>query len=120
MIGKWAWLCLGFALGSTATTAHAQRARATPTLSGKLDAYLQPLTQAQEFSGVILIQRGRETLAERAYGFASRELQVPNTRSTRFLIGSISKQFTAAAILLLEQRGQPFDVSVNELAVSSS
>ena len=47
-------------------------------------------------------------LVNRAYGEASYELQVPNSPETRFHIASVSKPFTAGAILLLsEQRSQP-------------
>src|SRR6185437_11740549 len=43
--------------------------------------------------------------ADRAYGDANLELQAPDTTQTRYRLGSISKQFTAAAILLLQERG---------------
>ena len=76
------------------------------SIVARLDAYLAPLVSAHEFSGTILIRRHGETVADRSYGMASREFAVPNDRDTRFLIGSISKQFTAAAVLLLEQQGK--------------
>jgi CubicO group peptidase (beta-lactamase class C family) len=52
-------------------------------------------------SGVALIQRDGVTLAERVDGLADRALGLACTRETRFQIASVSKQFTAAAVLLL-------------------
>ncbi len=76
------------------------------TMGVQLDAYLAPLLNDHEFSGTILIRRRGETIAERSYGMANREFGVPNGPDTRYLIGSIAKEFTAAAILLLEQQGK--------------
>jgi CubicO group peptidase (beta-lactamase class C family) len=57
------------------------------------------------FSGsVLIVEKGRVLIRE-GYGSANREKQVPITPETAFDIGSISKQFTKAAILLLEDRG---------------
>jgi CubicO group peptidase (beta-lactamase class C family) len=55
-------------------------------------------------ASVIVIQNG-EVLHERSYGLASIELGVPNTPDTVFRLGSITKQFTAMAILQLHDRG---------------
>lgn len=59
---------------------------------------------AAEFSGVVLLRRGDTVLLERAYGFADREQAAPNTRATCFQIASLSKQFAAAAVLLLQEQ----------------
>lgn len=58
------------------------------------------------FMGSVLVARGDEVLFSKAYGSANLEWQVPNTLNTKFRIGSITKQFTAAAILLLAERGK--------------
>ncbi len=60
----------------------------------------------EAFMGVVLVARGSEVLFAKGYGMANLEWGIPNTRATRFSIGSNSKQFTAAAILLLEERGK--------------
>lgn len=57
------------------------------------------------FSGVILVAQNGQ-LTERAYGSADREWDIANRPSTRFKIGSLTKQFTAGAMLLLEQDGK--------------
>jgi CubicO group peptidase (beta-lactamase class C family) len=60
----------------------------------------------QHFMGNILIIREKQVLADRSFGSANLEWQIANTASTRFRIGSLTKQFTAASILLLEERGR--------------
>lgn len=60
----------------------------------------------QAFMGAVLVARGTDVLFAKGYGMANLEWSVPNTPTTRFAIGSTSKQFTAAAILLLEERGK--------------
>lgn len=57
------------------------------------------------FMGTVLVARGDEILLDKAYGFANLEWNLPHTTETRFRIGSMTKQFTAAAILLLEEQG---------------
>ncbi len=69
-----------------------------------IEAYLDDQAR-QGFSGTVLVAR-HGVVFQRAYGLADREWGVPNTLDTRFKIGSLSKQFTAAAVLLLVQRGK--------------
>ena len=57
------------------------------------------------FSGVVLAQRSGTTVFERVQGLADHGRREPCTRGTRFQIASVSKQFTAAAVLLLAGRG---------------
>jgi CubicO group peptidase (beta-lactamase class C family) len=61
---------------------------------------------ARQFMGVVLVARGDAVIFSKAYGAANLEWEVPNTTNTRFRLGSITKQFTAACILLLEERGK--------------
>lgn len=58
------------------------------------------------FSGQVLVARGGDVLLHRAYGWADRERRLPLTTSTRVGIASATKQFTAAAVLRLEQEGR--------------
>ena len=69
-------------------------------------AYVRSLVASQHFSGVVRVSRGEHLLWTCAYGEACREWHVPNTPATAFHIGSISKQFTAAAVLLLQDAGK--------------
>lgn len=64
-----------------------------------LDAELTRLTQAEEFSGAIRVQSPDGVLLEKAYGLASYTWDVPATPGTRFDTASITKLFTAVAVL---------------------
>ncbi|MCU1256488.1 MAG: beta-lactamase [Candidatus Angelobacter sp.] len=59
-----------------------------------------------KFMGTVLVAQDGKVLLDKAYGFANLEWEVPNTPTTKFRLGSITKQFTAASILLLEERGK--------------
>jgi CubicO group peptidase (beta-lactamase class C family) len=82
-----------------ATSCFAQDARS-------LDQIVQPYVQDKTFMGSVLVARGADVLLSKGYGSANLEWEVPNTPSTKFRLGSITKQFTAASILLLEERGK--------------
>lgn len=79
---------------------------ASPTPERAVDeifsAYIKPGTPGCSV-GVI---RDSKLVFARGYGLANIEHDVPLTPKTVFDIGSTSKQFTAAAILLLEQQGK--------------
>ncbi len=75
-------------------------------LGAMVDNALSPLVARHDVSGAVLIAHGDHTKMFRAYGLANREWQIPVSRDTRFLIGSISKSFTSAAILRLHDRGK--------------
>lgn len=79
---------------------------AGPSPTSELDAIATTAVARNKFMGAVLVVRDGAVLLDRGYGSASLELEVPNTPATRFRIGSITKQFTAAAILLLEERGR--------------
>ena len=61
--------------------------------------------EQRHFSGAGLVKRGDEVLFSGAYGYAHRGWRVPNTVSTRFDTASITKLFTAVAVLQLVERG---------------
>jgi len=60
----------------------------------------------RQFMGSVLVARGNEVLLSKGYGSANLEWDIPNTPVTKFRLGSLTKQFTAASILLLEERGK--------------
>ncbi len=57
------------------------------------------------FSGVCMLKKGDTPIFEKAYGFANRAFRIPNRVDTRFDTASITKIFTAAAVLQLVQKG---------------
>src|SRR5262245_10538914 len=74
--------------------------------SARMDQVAQTYVSAKQFMGSVLVVRGSEVLLNKGYGSANLEWQLPNTPSTKFRLGSVTKQFTAASILLLEERGK--------------
>jgi CubicO group peptidase (beta-lactamase class C family) len=72
----------------------------------KFDDYIRAYVRNGDFSGSVLVARDGRVLFRKSYGMASYELLVPNAEKTRFHIGSVSKTFTAAAIVLLEKQGK--------------
>jgi CubicO group peptidase (beta-lactamase class C family) len=72
----------------------------------RMELLVQSLTPDNRFMGTVLVARGENVLLSKGYGSANLEWGIANTPATRFRIGSITKQFTAAAILLLEERGR--------------
>ena len=71
----------------------------------QIENYLEAYTKLWAFSGSIAAIKHGEKLFEKAYGYANIEHHVENTTETKYRIWSITKQFTAAAILILEERG---------------
>ena len=69
----------------------------------KIAAYLNALSASGQLSGTVLVTRGALSYAA-AFGYADRRTQTPNTLQTAFRLGSVSKQFTAMGILLLQAR----------------
>lgn len=76
------------------------------SIEKQMDTYLQPYTTTNNFSGVILVKQKDKTVYEKAVGFASIEHQIPNQQNTVFQIASVSKPFTAVAILWLAEHGK--------------
>jgi CubicO group peptidase (beta-lactamase class C family) len=72
----------------------------------QLDADLTAQATADRFSGVVLVARGEAVLMRKAYGLADRSWNVPLTPTAKVQIASVTKQFTAAAILKLQDEGK--------------
>jgi CubicO group peptidase (beta-lactamase class C family) len=75
-------------------------------LEKQVDSYLAPLLATNNFSGTVLVAQGDKVVFQKGYGRASIEHDVPNSPSTVFQIASVSKPFTAAAIMLLSEQGK--------------
>jgi CubicO group peptidase (beta-lactamase class C family) len=81
-------------------------AKPEPTTEQKLEEFLQAHLATGKFMGAVLVARGDEVLHQEGYGKANLELDVPNSPETVFRLGSLTKQFTAAAILQLQDQGR--------------
>jgi CubicO group peptidase (beta-lactamase class C family) len=71
--------------------------------SEKLKSRFDEVCRDRKFMGAALITVNGRAVFSAACGWADAQWNVENTTDTRFLIGSITKEFTAAAVLLLYQ-----------------
>lgn len=67
--------------------------------------YLHDLERDGRFSGAVLIGQADRILLSEGFGSADLENNIPNTPQTRFHLGSVTKQFTAMAVAILQSRG---------------
>ena len=74
-------------------------------VGARLDQYLARLVP-YGYSGAVLVAKDGAVLLKKAYGLADRETNQPYTTDMVSCIGSVTKQFTAAAILKLETEGK--------------
>src|SRR5689334_2896915 len=74
--------------------------------AGRMDQIVKSYAAERKFMGTVLVARGGQVLFSKGYGSANLEWNVPNAPNTKFRLGSVTKQFTAASILLLEERGK--------------
>ncbi|MDQ0246765.1 CubicO group peptidase (beta-lactamase class C family) [Bacillus fengqiuensis] len=72
----------------------------------KLVQFMDRLGNLGYFNGSVLVAKGEDIWLKKGYGFANFEHGVYNQPHTKFRIGSITKGFTAAAILQLEEKGE--------------
>jgi CubicO group peptidase (beta-lactamase class C family) len=72
----------------------------------RMDEVMKYYAGEKLFMGSVLVVKDDKVLLDKAYGFANLEWSIPNTPQTKFRLGSLTKQFTAAAVLLLEERGK--------------
>jgi CubicO group peptidase (beta-lactamase class C family) len=82
--------------------AEPSASQVTGELGAELDEFIQ--SNYPLFSGAVLVARQGEVLLSKGYKYANWELEVDNTPDTKFRIASITKSFTAAAVLMLEER----------------
>jgi CubicO group peptidase (beta-lactamase class C family) len=77
----------------------------TDSIAQQADAYLSRMLELEQFNGTVLIAKGGKVILKKGYGFANHEWAMQNTAQTKFRIGSLTKQFTATAILQLHEQG---------------
>ncbi len=74
-------------------------------LSQKIDQYMERMV-ARGFSGALLVAKGSQLIVMKGYGMSDRARGIPVTPTTVFTVGSITKQFTATAVLKLQEMGR--------------
>lgn len=83
----------------------------SPSVTEKLDQYLTAAHGADRFNGSALIVHKGKVLLHKAYGVRNAATKAPNDTATRFPLLSITKSFTAALLLKLQEQGK---LSVND------
>jgi CubicO group peptidase (beta-lactamase class C family) len=94
--------------GAASTT----KTLATTEFAKKADAYLQTELKAERFAGSVMVAKSNQIVFMKGYGLANRELEVANAPNTKFRLASVTKQFTALCILILQEQGK---LSVEDL-----
>jgi len=93
------WLALPFLLVGL-------KAQAAGPSVARMEQVIQSHVADKTFMGTVLVVKDGKTILDKGYGSADLEWNIPNTPATKFRLGSITKQFTAASIMLLEERGK--------------
>ena len=86
--------------------AASSRAVAAPDLQAQLDAIVAPHFPADQPGAAVLVSKGDRILLRRGYGMADLGKALPIQPGMVFRLGSITKQFTAAAIMMLVDAGK--------------
>ncbi|WP_281322279.1 serine hydrolase domain-containing protein [Flavobacterium aestivum] len=73
-------------------------------ISTYLEKYMQAQVDLNNFSGTVIVLKNGSVLLKKAYGFADYEWNIKNTIDTKFQLASVTKQFTATAILQLVEK----------------
>ncbi len=93
-----------YALGLAAIVLTALPAQAQDT--ARMDAVVRDDADKGSFMGAVLVARDDQILFDKGYGSANLEWKIANDGDTKFRLGSVTKQFTGVAILLLQERGK--------------
>lgn len=72
----------------------------------KVDGYIEAYMQMNQFSGSVLIANNGNVLVSKGYGYANYQFNIENTPQTKFRIGSLTKGFTAVAIMQLVENNK--------------
>lgn len=74
--------------------------------TARMDQIVSSYFDHKQFMGSVLVMRGDQVLFDKSYGYANLEWDTPFTPDAKFRLGSLTKQFTAASIMLLQERGK--------------
>ncbi|HLI75965.1 MAG TPA: serine hydrolase, partial [Acidobacteriaceae bacterium] len=99
------WLC-GLGVGLLVVFHAVAQSAPEDARRARLDAVARSYTKGNAFMGAVLVAEGDTLLLSKGYGQADAEWNIPNAPDVKFRLGSITKQFTAALVLLLQQDGK--------------
>src|SRR5688500_3351528 len=72
----------------------------------KIDSHVSKYANDTEFNGTVLISKNGQLIFKKGYGFSNAEKKIANDASTIYNIASLTKTFTAALILKLQEEGK--------------
>lgn len=72
----------------------------------EIDSLMQKYVAYGQFNGTVLVAEKGKVIYKKGFGMANMEWSIPNAPDTKFRIGSVTKQFTAALILQLVEQGK--------------
>lgn len=75
------------------------------TISQNLNEYMNALVERKNFHGSVLVAKDGNVILNKGYSMADFEQSLANTSQTKHPIGSVTKQFTAMAIMQLCEKG---------------
>lgn len=75
-------------------------------IAAEIERYMRAAVEHERFTGAILVARDGKPVVSKGYGLANVEHDIPNTPTTVFRLASVTKQFTATAIMMLQERGK--------------
>ncbi|RCS26751.1 class A beta-lactamase-related serine hydrolase [Polaribacter sp. WD7] len=78
----------------------------TKNVNHKLDSLLKRINKRHDFHGAILVSKNKKIVYKNQIGFADFKKKIPLNEESTFQLASVSKQFTAAAIMLLHERNK--------------
>jgi CubicO group peptidase (beta-lactamase class C family) len=96
-------LILALAIGVVLVIDHRAGAQG---ISAALSEYMASTPKGKAFSGAVMVTRGGEVLLAKGYGMADIDGRVPNTPTTKYRIASLTKPFTAVAVMMLQESGK--------------
>jgi CubicO group peptidase (beta-lactamase class C family) len=99
-------LALCLAVSAAPAQAAPKASPAETAVAGALDRFLSDTYPAAEPGAAVLVEKNGKILLRKGYGIANLEHGIPITPETVFEVGSVTKQFTATAILMLQERGK--------------
>jgi CubicO group peptidase (beta-lactamase class C family) len=102
----WTWIAAGGAASLAIAGPSLAQNAPRPADIGRMDQIVRAYIDNKQFMGSVLVAKAGDILLDKGYGYANLEWRIPNDPDTIFRLGSLTKQFTAASILLLEERGK--------------
>ena len=98
----------GFDWATRPTPANKQPAKrlSEQEIVRELDAFMRKLSDADDFSGAVLLAKDGRILFDKAYGEANKDFGAPNRTDTKFNLASLNKMFTSVAIAQLVEQGK--------------